>query len=375
MKLIYITNNRIPTERAYGYQICKMCEEFGSLIGEVELWTAKRKNEIGKSVFEYYGIKKNFLIKEIKSFDFLKLDKYIGRISFLLHSISFLIFLFFQKVDRNSIIYSRNVEIAFLFSLKKYKVIYEAHSWPESKTWLYNYLLKRLYKIIVISWGLEKLCLDQGLGKEKILVAPDGVDLKEFDIQISKEEARKKLDLPLDKKLILYSGHLYEWKGARTLADAANLLDKNKLIVFVGGRDEDINKFKTENKKIKNIIILGRVEHKFIPIYLKAADVLVLPNSKKEKISRHYTSPLKMFEYMASKRPIIASDLPSLREILKKDNCIFFEPDNSEDLANKIDLLFNNIELQKKIADKAYTDVNNYSWQKRVNNIMNFIKI
>ena len=84
-------------------------------------------------------------------------------------------------------------------------------------------------------------------------------------------------------------------------------------------------------KGSENILVLGHKPHKTMPVFLKAADVLVLPNSAKEEISRSYTSPLKLFEYMASGRPIVASDLPSIREVLNENNSLLVSPDSSED--------------------------------------------
>ena len=72
MKIIYITNSRVPTEKAYGYQISKMCEEFADAKNEVELWTPVRQSNIKEDIFSFYNIKNNFKIKEIKSFDFLR---------------------------------------------------------------------------------------------------------------------------------------------------------------------------------------------------------------------------------------------------------------------------------------------------------------
>ena len=110
-----------------------------------------------------------------------------------------------------------------------------------------------------------------------------------------------------------------------------------------------------------------------MPLSLKSADVLVLPNSNREKLSRAYTSPMKLFEYMASGRPIVASDVPSLREILDETNCYFFTPDDPESLAQVVITTINNPEAQKK-ADKARKDVEKYSWDKRAVAIMEFMR-
>ena len=179
-----------------------------------------------------------------------------------------------------------------------------------------------------------------------------------------------------NKKIILYIGHLYEWKGAQDLVEAAALLDGNYLTVFVGGVDSDVTIFKEKNKAlIENgkIVVYRHQPREAMPRWLKAADILVLPNKSREKISSHFTSPLKLFEYMASQRPIVASDLPSIREILNEKNCLFFKSDNAKDLVAKIIFLSEHQEIMDQIAKQAYLDVQNYDWGKRAKNIIKFI--
>ena len=98
----------------------------------------------------------------------------------------------------------------------------------------------------------------------------------------------------------------------------------------------------------------------------------MLPNSGKEKISSHYTSPLKLFEYMASGVPILASDLPSIREILNNDNAIFFNPDNSTDLTRKIERCINDNDFLDEISRESLQDVRQYSWILRARKIIDF---
>ena len=206
--------------------------------------------------------------------------------------------------------------------------------------------------------------------------------MNDFNISLSKDEARKKLNLSLDKKLVIYTGHLYEWKGAALLLKAArnfqfsiSNFQKNEediLFVFVGGTNKDVQSFRKQTKGLNNILCLGHKPHKDIPIYLKAADVLVLPNGKEEKISELYTSPLKLFEYMAAKRPIIASDLPSIREVLDDQMAVFFKPDNPDQLAESIKKVIWNNHLAETISAKAFERVGNHTWERRVKKILVF---
>jgi len=373
MKLIYIANARIPTEKAHGIQIMQMCEAFTNAGNEVELVLPQRLNYIKGDPFEYYGVERNFKIKKLPCLDLIPLDIYLGKLSLWIQAISFNFFVFpYLLLKKADIIYTRDKFLLPLCLLKK-NIVYEAHDFSKNY-FLYLPFLNRLRGMVVITHKLEEFFVKNGIPKNKILVAPDGVDLEKFDIKENQEDCRRKLNLPLDKKIVLYTGHLYEWKGATTLAASSVSLDEDTFIIFVGGTKEDIERFKSEILNLKSKIwVVGHRPHSEIPYWLKAADVLVLPNSAKEEISKFWTSPIKMFEYMASQRPIISSDLPSIREILNGQNCIFCQPGDAEDLAKKIKQVLNNPTLGEKLAGQAYQDVLQYSWDKRARKILEFI--
>jgi len=111
--------------------------------------------------------------------------------------------------------------------------------------------------------------------------------------------------LPTDKKIAMYVGHLYKWKGADVLVKAAETMVDRKNIVFVlvGGTDKDIKKYKKiiQAKKLKNIILFGHQKQENIPMILRCADVLLLPNIPISQEAIEYSCPIKAFEYMASK--------------------------------------------------------------------------
>ena len=129
------------------------------------------------------------------------------------------------------------------------------------------------------------------------------------------------------------------------------LLDRNGRVEFIGWR-----------------------KHSLIPLYLRAADLLVLPNKKDGDLSEFYTSPLKMFEYMAAGKPIIATDLPSLREVLNEQNAFFVVPGDSVALARGITMVLNNAMLADRISRQALQEVKNYTWDIRAQQILDFIK-
>lgn len=374
MKLIYLATSVIPAHKANAKQVMKMCQAFKQAGVDIELIIPVRFGgvRIKADSFEYYGIKERFKITKIFSIDLIPLEKQIGHLGFWLQNISFAVFtaiyLLFKKYD---IIYTRDEFSLFLLSFFSKKLVWETHNFPKKVRWFHKILYKKINKIVVISQGLKEEFIKQGIGDERILVAPDSVDLAEFDIKITKAEARQKLNLPLDKKLVVYTGHLFPWKGVYTLAESSKYLSEDTAVIFVGGMKDDLaefNKFVQENN-LEKVKVLDYQEPKSIPYYLKAADVLVLPNSAQEAIfSQKYTSPLKLFEYLAAKQPIVASDLPAIREILMDEETVFVRPDDPLDLAA-------GIKQALTVPKMVYPDKQKYTWQNRVKTILNFIKL
>ena len=331
----------------------------------------RRDNHIKDEFFSYYSVKTNFKIKRIWAPDFYflgQLDKIAVNIKGL---ISALLLFFYTLTQKADIIYSRDEWPLYFLSFFRKNLVFEAHRFSKHRKFFYKRFKNKNLKIIAISIGLKEDLVKFGIKDSNILVAHDGVDLDDFDIRVSKEEARNKTGLPRDAKIIMYTGHLFPWKGADILGEAAKLLSEIKFI-FVGGMDTDTKSFKNKFGQVKNILVLGHKPHKEIAILLKAADVLVLPNSAKEKISA-YTSPLKLFEYMASSRPVVASDLLAIREILNNQNSVLVTPDNPEELARGIELILGKSDTGETLAKKAFEDVKNYTWQSRVKKILEFI--
>ena len=368
MKVLYIANIRLPTEKAHGIQIMKMCEAFANCGHEVELVVPWRFNNLKDSPFDYYSIPKIFLIKKIFSIDAIR----FGRFGFLLQSFSYSVSVFFYTLfKKTDIIFGRDelplVGVSFFKS-----VVWETHT--GSYNLFTKILLSKRTPIIAITGGLKNFYIKKGVDPKRIVVSSDAVDLKQFDIDVSMNDARTKLGLPTSNKIALYTGHLYGWKGAHVLASAAKFLPEDVLVLFVGGTDKDIESFTKEFGETKNIRILGKKSHDLIPLYLKASNVLVLPNSPVNDISNLYTSPMKLFEYMASGRPIVASGLPSIKEILTSEqNALLVLPDNPKILAEAIEKILKDENLSDSLSRKSESDSKQYTWENRARTIVDFI--
>ncbi len=368
MKLLYIANIRLPTDKAHGIQIMKTCEAIAKNGISVTLVVPKRINNIHDNPFVFYNCDRNFTIKYLPNLDLTYLGKYGVR----LHSFTFsIISVTYALFNRHDLVYSRDEMPLVVSSFVYKKCIWEVHD-ARGNIFM-AMLLRRVYALVTISNGLRDLYNDKFKGNKPILVAPDGVDIKDFNIHLSKDDCRKILGLSLESKIILYTGSLLKWKGIDTLAQSVKDLSSDTIILFVGGNTDAQREFKKLYHD-ERIVMISQQPPQIIPYYMKSADILVLPNSAKEKVSRAYTSPMKLFEYMASQRPIIASKLKSICEILDDNNSILIEADNSEELALNIKRIISDKYLEKKIVEKAFKDVQRYDWYNRGASIAGFLK-
>lgn len=373
-KLTYIANLRLPTERAHSIQIMKMCEAFVSEGVEVELVIPDKRNNLGESkVFEYYGIKKNFKIKRIPSTDLLGKTRLFGKLFYWVDLVTFLFGLYSRvKIEGGSVIYSRD-PILFIPFLGKEKCSMwaEIHDIPTHQFFFFR-LLKRATGVVVITKHLKRILVEMGLGENKIIVAPDAVDMEDFNVNVSQKEIRQKLGIPLDRKVVMYTGLFDEWKGYKTPLEASLIPSLEVQIVMIGGTPEQVNHLRGEYPRV---IFLGFRPYNELAENQRAADILVIPNSDKVMISRYFTSPLKLFAHMTSGVPIVTSDLPSLREIVDESTVFFFTPDNKESLAKTINHVLSNPRDAKEKAEQARILVREYSWQNRAKKILEFIHV
>jgi len=378
MKLIYITNTRLPSEKANSYQSMQMCSSFSKMFDEVELWTGKARNtrelsEI-KDVFEYYNIEKSFLIRKFFQFDSMVLgylNEFVwANLRNFVFSLNACIHLIRYRKSQEVLIYTRDWYLLYAFLLFKKiglvdnKIFYESHKFSK-------FLLKPLSRIdglIVINNYLYSLYEDKGL--KKLFVAHDGVNIDKYrDITDYQFQPKKK------EFNVVYTGSLFLWKGVNILVDSLKYLPNNVKLIIVGGSAEylvDFKKYVKDSGQKNRVTIVPHIRNKDLLQYLEIADVLVLPNSAKDKINL-YTSPIKMFEYMASKRPIVASGLPSIKEVLAhQKNALLFNADSEEDLAKKIQSVI--IQDGNNLVKSAYEEVKKYTWDGRAANIKNFIE-
>lgn len=375
MKIVYITNSRIPTTKAQGFQVMKMCEAFAREGANVELWIPRRINPIKDSPFSYYNIRESFTIVKISVADLIPFYKILGPLANFVESMSFAVFNIWRLYKSDfDIIYSRDQFTLWFLSFLNHKFIYEMHKMPQHPGF-YRSIWQKAHKIITITSILKNAIVKAGAQLPKIFVAHDGVDLDAFNaVNKSAEELKTELNLPREQFLVGYVGKfktLEQEKGLKTMIEALSLLGKEIKMAFVGGDEAEVKEYRSLAQRLNVLpqcVFIGYQPYKRMVLYMKAMDAVVLPSP--DKPLAHYSSPLKLFEYMASGRPIIASDLPAIREVLNDKNALFFKPENSNDLARAIKMLKASPMLGYHLSQQALADAQNYTWANRAKNIL-----
>lgn len=365
-KILYIAQTRFPTEKAQGLQTAKVCEALGRAGFSVELLIPRRENMIKEDAFTFYSLERLFEVIRLRS-----LSSSLSSFGFFIESVSFLLSAkIYSHKKKPYIIYTTDLFVPFVFPCS----VLEAHDMPQTHIWFYRFAWRKIHLIVAKTNVIKNELMEKfGVPENKIIVLPNGIDLKIFDTGLSKEEAREKIGLPQGATIALYSGSFaYKWKGTDTFLQAAAIA-KDISFFLVGGLEADIKRA-TASFQDLNIFFVVRKPHKDVPIYLAAADVLVLPDKKGDKVSEGYTSPMKLFEYMASKRPIVASDLGSIKEVVGDQEVFFFTPNDPASLAKTILYVVTHKDESVTRARRAYEVVKVMSWDNYVKKLFPFLR-
>ena len=182
---------------------------------------------------------------------------------------------------------------------------------------------------------------------------------------------------PAGPTLVAYAGHLYPWKGVDVLIRALRLVPGVRALIvggFPGEPDlERVRMLARELEVDERVRFTGQVEPSRVPALLSEATMLVLPTVATE--SAAYTSPLKLFEYFAAGRPVVASDLAPVRELVRDgENGLLFSAGDADALAGAIRRLGNDRPLAAALAQTAFAEVERYSWRRRAERLEAFLR-
>lgn len=400
-RIAVVSAGHIPSEWAHSINTMKHADGFSKLDYEVEVLSPERYEEYRlrkriKSIHEFYGVSHNITITLFRDFVFFFQQKNPFRyFYFVLKKLTGNTLQYTFDPEKNiaqyikrkgfDVVYARAFRVPYYLIQENIPVIVEIHSPiiadPQLRKLLRLSHHPSFLGISTISHAIKESFIRYGVPSEKILVQEDAVDLAQFDrIQSSKKELRQELHLPLEKKILTYAGSLHEGKGVKDILATAKRMENDPTILFllVGGPEHKRVEYEQmcRKKHILNVQFVGFVEQYLIPKYVKSADILLLLYNTSEKnavMDLETTSPLKLFEYMASRVPIVASAVPTIQKVVRHNReALLAEVNKVDSVVSMIRKLLQDTNLYKSLTENAYVLAKNYTYKLRCERILTF---
>ena len=384
MRLLFLADIRFPLERANGVQTMETCAAMARRGHKINLGVRPDTKSPPRDPFAYYGFPplSGLKIRRAPALGTM----WLRRVQYL---VQVLVWIF--EFRRGGVVFTRDLGVASLilqFSRKlRPPLIYESHCFSPTEAAQRSQALstarvvsprkqRRLMRregrvwcgadgyIVTTTGNLAEL--ERRFGKRlRVAVIPNGTRLQPD----RKFEALH----PIPPLCVVYAGHLYPWKGVDVLLQALVKLEGvNATIIGGDAAEPDFQRLQDTSRSIglgSRVEFVGMVEPSRVSGLLAKGDVLVLPNVGAEPTVNH-TSPLKLFEYMAAGKPIVASNLPSIREVLRDgENAVLVEPGNPTALTSGLRRVLEDRKLAERIASRAFDEVAEYSWDCRAERV------
>ncbi len=367
MKVACISTSRVPSTTANSIQVMKACQAISQLGHEVHLFVPKQKRALKEAdLAAFYGLETQFTIEWLSSPPGFHRYDFAYRAARKAQRI---------KADLTYVWFLQ----AGIFSLLAHlPVIIELHGPPEGK---FGPTLFRLFqkisgkkRLLTITRALANILLERfktDLDDQSLIqISPNGVDLERYSNLPDPATARRLLGLPA-ATTVGYTGHLYPGRGMTLLTELASCFPRINFL-WVGGNEHEIKKWREQTavNNLGNITLTGFIKNEQLPMYQAAADILMMPYERvitgsSGGNSSTYASPMKMFEYMASRRAIISSDLPVIREVLNPSNAVLCPAQDIEAWSQALGLLILDEEKRHSLAEQAWKDIQQYTWLER----------
>ena len=362
MKISFISAAQIPSDTANSIQVMKVCQAFIQLGHTVSLLVPGNQPTTvsHQQLQSQYGLQVSFPIEWLP----------VRKRRFFPWKAAWR-----AKRSGADLLYAWPLQAAALGLLAGMPSMMELHDLPSGtfgQLWLGFFLRfpgkKRLLPIT------EALRSRLHLPLKQTVIAPDGVDIERYSALPDAQSARLQLNLP-DATTVLCTGHLYAGRGAHLFLKLAAEFPQTSF-VWVGGRPADVQTWKARASSLNNVLFTGFLPNERMPIYQSAADVLLMPYERTVTTSSggntaEICSPMKMFEYMASGRAILSSDLPVLREVLDETKAVFCPLEQTEAWKSALGGLLADPQRRQALAQNARAAVEQYSWVERAKLALN----
>lgn len=366
MKIAAITTSTIPSSTANSMQVMKVCQALAQVGGAVSLWApGGREITPWERLAGQYGITTPFEMHWLPSMRVFR--RYDLAVSALHRA----------QMWGAQMVYTWLIQTAVFALWRGLPTILELHDRPTGKI---GPQLFKLYlrhrgrkRLLVITTALQRALEQQytyHFTPDEIRIAPNGADLERYAALPAASAARRQLGLP-ESLTAVYSGHFYAGRGMGLLFELAQRLPEVNFL-WVGGRSHEVEDWRARlnARGVHNVLLTGFVENQRLPLYQAAGDVLLMPYERSIAgssggNSAEICSPMKMFEYMAAGRAILASDLPVLHEVLSRDNCVFCPPEDVDAWTQALDSLLADPERRSRLMVQTHADIQKYTWRAR----------
>lgn len=382
LKVGVFNEGNIPSLFAHSFSVMKMAQGFATLDCKVQVVTADSLKAAFRrrkypNLADHYGLSSQVPVTWLRP----SLKTYLtsdtgGDLLLAQRSLNL------AKKEELQLVYARSYLLPVLSIKAGIPTVMETH------TTLYDHPdLSEIYGVadlpafkclVTIHHDIAQEHVKRGIPEEKILVLEDGVDLERFEVNDDVLAWRSELGLDPIKRYAVYSGHLYKDKGIDMILAAAKQLADRKDLVFllVGGFDSDRHVWEKKSRDVglANIKFTGFMPNAKVPGYLKAADCLLLPyrmDMKHTVMDIHTTSPLKLFEYMAAGRPIVATDIPTVAKVLNDgESALLVPPGEIKAFCDAIEKCLDRPEVASGLSRQAGQIVQQHSWSSRCQHIL-----
>jgi len=200
-------------------------------------------------------------------------------------------------------------------------------------------------------------------------IAPDGVDLRQARAPLTPS--------PDPTPMLLYLGSLHPWKGVATLILAMKHVSRPAKLTIVGGSARRISELRALALREgigERVVFVGPVDPGKRFEWIHRADICLLALSP-TSIGSRYTSPLKLFEYLAAGKPVVVSDLPSMRAVLQPDrHALLVENGNPLGFAQAIERLLTQPVLRERLGREALALAREFTWEMRARRVLAFLE-
>lgn len=381
--VVYVSSARLPSRMANGVQTLQMCDALADAGARVTLYHFRQTAPelAGTGVREFYRVRNAV---ETRRYPEPRLP--VPR-DFSAHRLRYLPFVAnaFRwargtarrlAAERADLYVTREPVLAWALTRQGLPTLLEFHDMPSPllRGACRAALRSRSMRAVVALTGAlaDDLRDTLGVPRDRVQVLHDGVELHRYPAERSRADARAELGLDETGPLVVYTGQLFAHKGAGTLVDAAVRVPEARFLLLGGlSADRDAMEARIAAQGIGNVTLAGPVEPARVPLYQAAADVLVLPNSARNAHSARYSSPMKLFEYMAAGRPIVASAVPCIQEVLEHGRtAVMVQPDQPGALADAVRALLADPAGGARLGAAARARVEDFTWRRRAERVL-----